>query len=151
MPCLDTTGDSIISIQLAGDDASQPQQVYGRFTSWDPQTTTIGFKSDLSHKMEQIPIRFIRFEPSRPNPVAQASIPTLEMLGAISRSYPACALSVIEGVLKLPGCCLKYGGNELVFEGTLTFSGGDVRIEGNVFKVVPHSGGGGDSTLPKGG
>jgi hypothetical protein len=151
IPCLDTTGGSTMWIQLAGDDTSQPQQVFGRFTSWDPQTTTIGFKSALSQEMEQIPIRSVRFEPRKPNPAAQVAMPILVPLGVISRGYPASEFSVVEGVLKVPGCSLKYDDKQLAFEGSLTFSAGDVRIEGTVFEVVPPKGGSGDSTGPKGG
>lgn len=151
IPCLDTTGDSTMWVQLAGDDTSQPQQVFGRFTSWDPQTTTIGFKSSLSQKMEQIPIRSVRFEPRKPHPAAQVAEPILVPLGVIARSYVASAFSVVEGVLKLPECSLRYDDKQLAFEGSLTFIGGDVRIEGKVFEVVPPKGGSGDSTGPKGG
>ena len=151
IPCLDTTGDSTMWIQLAGNDANQPQQVFGRFTSWDPRTTTIGFKSDLSQKMEQLPIRSVRFEPRKPNPVAQVAMPTLAPLGVVSRSYPASEFSVVEGILKLPGCSLTYDDKQLAFEGSLTFSGEHVPIKGKVFEVVPPKGGSGDSTEPKGG
>lgn len=151
-PCLDTTtGELIMWIQLAGDDASQSQQVFGRFISWDPQTTTIVFKSDLSQKMEKIPVRSVRFKPKDPNPVAQQVIPIPVPLGVISRSYPASEVTVVEGVLKLPKCSLKYDDKRLAFEGSLTFSGGDVHIEGTVFEIVPPKGGNGDSTSPKSG
>ena len=151
VPCIDTTDDLAIWIQLAGDDNIPPQQVYGRFTSWAPQTTTIGFKSALSQKMEQIPIKSIRIEPSKPHPAAQVAIPTLVSQGVISRSYPASELSIIDGVLKFPECRFMYGDHRLVFEGNLTFNGGKIHIQGEVFEVVPPRGGGGNSTGPKGG
>lgn len=151
VPCIDTTDDLAIWIQLAGDDNIPPQQVYGRFTSWAPQTTTIGFKSALSQKMEQIPIKSIRIEPSKPHPAAQVAIPTLVSQGVISRSYPASKLSIIDGVLKFPECRFMYGDHRLVFEGNLTFNGGKIHIQGEVFEVVPPRGGGGNSTGPKGG
>lgn len=151
VPCIDTTDDLAIWIQLAGDDNIPPQQVYGRFTSWAPQTTTIGFKSALSQKIEQIPIKSIRIEPSKPHPAAQVAIPTLVSQGVISRSYPASKLSIIDGVLKFPECRFMYGDHRLVFEGNLTFNGGKIHIQGEVFEVVPPRGGGGNSTGPKGG
>lgn len=150
IPCL-TTDDSAVWIQLAGDEHNQPQQVYGRFISWDPQTATIGFQSALSQKLEQIPIKVIHLEPSRPHPAAQVALPNLVSLGGLSRSYPADELSVVDGALKVPECRWKYGGHRLVFAGDLTLSDGEVHIQGEVFEVIPPQGGGGNSTGPKGG
>jgi len=151
VPCIDTTDNVALWIQLAGDDTLPPQQVYGRFTSWAPQTATIGFKSALSQKIDQIPIKSIRIEPSKPHPAAQVAIPTLVPLGGISRSYPASELSVVDGVLKFPECRFMYGDHRLVFEGNLTFKAGEISIQGEVFEVIPPRGGGGNSTGPKGG
>jgi len=151
VPCIDTTNNLAIWIQLAGDDNIPPQRVYGRFTSWTPQTSTIGFKSTLSQKIEQIPIKSIHIEPNKPNPAAQVAMPTLVPLGGISRSYPASELSVADGVLKFPECRLMHGGDRLVFEGNLSVHGGEIHIQGKVFKVTPPRGGGGNSTGPKGG
>jgi len=72
-------------------------------------------------------------------------------LGNISRSYPASELSVVDGILKFPECRFMYGGHRLVFEGNLSINGGQIRIQGEVLKVVPPRGGGGSSTGPKGG
>lgn len=152
MPCLDTTGDSTMLIQLAGDKATQLQQVYGMITSWDSKTTTIGFKSDVTQKLEHIPIGAVHFKPSKRNSIAnssaQAATPILEPLGDISRRYLASEVGIDKGILKLPECRLD---KQLAFEGSLTFSSKDVLIEGQVFKIVPPAGGTGDSTTFKGG
>jgi hypothetical protein len=151
VPCINTTDDLAIWIQSAGDENIPPQQVYGTFISWDPQTTTIGFKSALSQKIEQIPIKSIRIEPRKPHPAAQVSIPTLMPLGVISRNYQASELSVVDGVLKFPECHFMYGDHRLIFKGNLTFNGGEIRIQGEVFEVIPPLGGGENSTGSKGG
>lgn len=151
VPCIDTTEDMNVRIQLAGNNTLPPQQVFGRFTSWNPQTATIGFKSALSQQIEQIPIKSIHIEPSKPHPAAQVALPIMVSRGVVSRSFPASELSVVDGVLKLPGCRLMYSDHRLVFEGNLTVNGGEVQIQGEVFEVVPPSGGGGTSTGPKGG
>lgn len=151
VPCIDANEDMNIWIQLAGSNTMPPQQVFGRFTSWNAQTATIGFKSALSQQIEQIPIKSIHIEPSKPHPAAQVALPIMVSLGVVSRSYPASELSVVDGVLKFPGCRFMYGGHRLVFEGNLTANGGEMQIQGEVFEVVPPSGGGGASTGPKGG
>jgi hypothetical protein len=101
--------------------------------------------------LEQIPIKVIHLEPSRPHPAAQVALPNLVSLGGLSRSYPADELSVVDGALKVPECRLRYGDHRLLFSGDLTLSDGEVHIQGEVFEVIPPQGGGGNSTGPKGG
>lgn len=150
-PCIDSTDDVSIWIQLAGDGNFPPQRVFGKFTSWDPRTATIGFQSALSHRLEQIPVKSIRIEPNRPNPAAQMALPSFVSLGDITRNYPAQALSVVDGVLKLPECSFMHNNHQLLFAGELTLTDGTIHLKGNVFEVVPPQGGGGTSTGPKGG
>ncbi|ADW16777.1 hypothetical protein Despr_0601 [Desulfobulbus propionicus DSM 2032] len=151
VPCIDTTDDLTIWIQVAGNETMPPQRVYGKFTSWDPQTTTIGFQSALSQTIEQIPLKSIRLEPSRPHPAAQVALPTLVSRGIVSRTYPASELSVVDGVLKFPECRFMSGDHRLVFAGALTVAGGEIHLQGEVFEAVPPRGGDGRSTGPKGG
>jgi len=155
IPCLYTDGANHIIfriwIELAENNSLQPQEVIGNFTSWDPQTATIGFMSDLSENIESIPIGIIRLAPKVPSPVAQVTIPNLVLLGIISRSYSANEFQVVESVLELPGCVREYEGKQLTFDGTLTFEGKYVHIEGSVFSVVIPTKSGGFSTENKGG
>lgn len=150
-PCIDTTtNDTNLWIQVAGDDMVQPQQVFGAFTSWDPSKSTVGFKSALSQKTERIPVRSIRFEYVRPNPAAQMPIPRLLQLGRVSRIFPANGLAVVSGILKPPGCHMEFNHHRLAFDGSLTFTGDSVGIEGVIFEIEPPPAGDGDSTRSKG-
>ena len=152
VPCLDTNGDSVLKIQPAVPDGAAPQQVFGTLTSWDPDTIAIGFHSLLSDENETIRVKSLRFEPAKANPAAQQALPTHESLGKISASYTLADVSIVDGVLKFPGCALRHDEHPLAFDGSVTFSATKVVVEGEVFAVKPPQGGGSsDSTRPKGG
>jgi hypothetical protein len=152
IPCLNTKTDIQLEIQPAGPTDLPLQRVYGTLTSWDPGTTTIGFKSDLSNSVEQIPVRIIRFSRSIFSMIAQHATPMHWKIGRIKRSYAAADFTVKDGVLKFDECVLEHDGHPVAFEGSVTFKGSEVLLEGDVTEILSPAGEGpSESTMHKGG
>ena len=154
VPCIRTAaGDTVMKIERiteAGD--GSVQEVHGMLTAWNASRGTVSFMSALNNEIEEIRVKTISFELPKANPVAQATLPNYKNLGAINSRVPANVVSVDQSVLKFPGCVAGHGTNPIFFQGTVTFSGGTVALNGEVLEQQPapsrHDSS--DSTRPKG-
>jgi hypothetical protein len=135
---------------VAGPTADSPQEVFGVITSWDANSQSIGFNSRLTKKAEQILVKSIQWDLPEIRPVAQKAPPSYQSLGKLSLTFRAEDLTVVDGVLRFPGCARKHDGKLLAFEGTVSFGGKEALLKGKVFEIHP-SQGGGSSTGRKGG
>jgi hypothetical protein len=154
MPCLETSGHPSLWIHPESEQSTRPFQIYGKIVSWNPRARTIGVQSRSSLQVEEIAVKSITFRLVKPNQAAQMPIPSFVPAGRVSRSVPSDELIIRDGLIKFPGCTLPGGMQNYLFDGSITFKRGEIRIEGQLVQVVqpsPGSGSRGDSSRPKGG
>ena len=152
VPCLRTGGVELVKIVLAGSPARPAQEVLWPLASWDPGKTALGFRSPGASDVEQVPVKSLLFERPKEHMAAQSVPPHFEPIGEVASSYPAKEVTVVDGVLRLPGCVSKHRGNPLVFEGRVTFTPTTVSLRGRVFEEqYPSRNDSSDSTTHKGG